>query len=59
MDGVEPRGVDATRVVLAGVLVCSAAPLQAWFHINYILIRFVISRLAYPHICTCLAQAVV
>eukprot|EP01043_Picozoa_sp_COSAG02_P113666 COSAG02_NODE_49922_length_323_cov_65.607143_1_plen_28_part_10 len=25
MDGVEPRGVGATRVVLAGVFVCSVA----------------------------------
>ena len=36
MDGVEPRGVGATRVVLAGVFVCSVASCRR----NYILITY-------------------
>ena len=59
MDGVAPRGVGATRVVLVGAFVCSVAPYRRLYILIYILIRFVISRLAYPHICTCLAQPVV
>ena len=36
MDGVEPRGVGATRVALVGVLVCSVASCRR----NYILITY-------------------
>ena len=50
MDGVEPRGVGATRVVLAGVFVCSVAPYGRLYILIYILIRFVNPRLAHPHI---------
>ena len=50
MDGVEPRGVGATRVVLAGVFVCSAASCRRLYILIYILIRFVNCRLSHPHI---------
>ena len=50
MDGVEPRGVGATRVVLAGAFVCSVAPCRRLYILMYILIRFVNCRLSHPHI---------
>ena len=50
MDGVAPRGVGATRVVLVGAFVCSVAPYRRLYILIYILIRFVNPRLAHPHI---------
>ena len=50
MDGVEPQGVGATRVVLAGAFVCSVAPCRRVYILIYILIRFVNLRLFHPHI---------
>ena len=50
MDGVAPRGVGATRVVLAGVFMCSVAPSRRVYILIYILIRFVNLRLFHPHI---------
>ena len=50
MDGVAPRGVGATRVVLVGAFVCSVAPYRRLYILIYILIRFVNCRLSHPHI---------
>ena len=57
MDGVEPRGVGATRFVLVGVFVCSVASSRRVYILKYILIRFVNPRLSWPACRTCLASA--
>ena len=50
VDGVKPRGVGATRVVLAGAFVCSVALSRRLYILIYILIRFVNCWLSHPHI---------
>ena len=49
MDGVEPRGVDATRFVLAGVFVCSVASSRRVYILNHLLTVSSILALAGLH----------
>ena len=58
MDGVEPRGVGATRVVLAGAFVCSVAPCRRVYTIDPgVLVRH--SPAVPPTSCTHMSLAVV
>ena len=58
MDGVEPRGVGATCVVLAGVFVCSVAPSRRAYTIDLgALVRH--SPAVLPTPCTHMSLAVV
>ena len=58
MDGVEPRGVGGTRVVLAGVFVCSVAPSRRVYTIDLgALVRH--SPAVAPISCTHMSLAVV
>ena len=49
MDGVKPRGVGATRFVLAGVLVCSVASSRRVYILNHLLAVSSILALAGLH----------